>query len=88
MKIVKAGWEEKKKTIEKRKIEWEWTDHIGLKWDGEYEGEVKGGVPHGLGKWKEDGKNRTVDILLLHCLLLLLPSCLDYFHFPLEVEWE
>ena len=29
--------------------------------DGKYEGEVKGGVPHGLGEWKEDGINSTVE---------------------------
>ena len=61
MKIVKAGWEEKKKTMEGRKIKWKWTDNYGNKWDGEYEGQVKGGVPHGLGKWKRDGGNYTVE---------------------------
>ena len=62
MKIVKAGWEEKKKTMEKRKIKWVWTRNWGDKFDGEYEGEVKGGVPHGLGKWKSNGGyNKTVE---------------------------
>ena len=61
MKNVKAGWEEKKKTMEKRIIKWEWTDHIGFKFNGKYEGEVKGGVPHGLGKWEEDGGDWTVE---------------------------
>ena len=61
MKIVKAGWEEKKKTMEKKNIEWEFKDNYGNKYGGKYEGEVKGGVPHGLGKWKRDGGNRTVE---------------------------
>ena len=47
--------------MEKRNIKWEWTDNYGNKWDGEYEGQVKGGVPHGLGKWKRDGRNQTVE---------------------------
>ena len=33
----------------------------GKKYGGSYEGQVKGDVPHGLGKWKRDGKNRTVE---------------------------
>ena len=61
MKIVKEGWEEKKKTMEKRKIKWEWTSNGGSKYDGEYEGQVKGDVPHGLGKWESDGYNWTIE---------------------------
>ena len=61
MKIVKAGWEEKWETMEKKNIKWKWTDNWGDKLDGKYEGEVKGDVPHGLGKWKADGCNWTVE---------------------------
>ena len=61
MVIAKAGWEEKKKKIEKRNIQWKWTDNYGDKVDGKYEGEVKGDVPHGLGKWKEDGSDATIE---------------------------
>ena len=57
MKNVKAGWEKKKKTMEKKNIKWEWTTNESFKFDGKYEGEVKGGVPHGLGKWKYDDNN-------------------------------
>ena len=58
MKIVKAGWEVKKKIMERRNIKWKWTTN---KYDGKYEGQVKGGVPHGLGKWKRDGGDWTVE---------------------------
>ena len=61
MKIVKAGWEEKKKTMEKKNIKWKFTASWGSKLDGKYEGQVKGGVPHGLGKWKEDDGGWTVE---------------------------
>ena len=56
MKIVKAGWEEKKKTMEMKNIQWKFSGS-----GGKYEGELKGGVPHGLGKWKLDYGNRTVE---------------------------
>ena len=62
MQKVKAGWEEKKKTMEKKNMQWKFTINSESKLDGEYEGEVKGGVPHGLGKWKRDGGyNKTVE---------------------------
>ena len=61
MKKAKAEWEEKKETMEKGKIKWEWTDNDGYKWDGNYEGEVKDDAPHGLGKWKHDDGNFTVE---------------------------
>ena len=61
MKIVKAGWEEKKKKMAKVNMKWKWADKYGDKYDGWYEGQVKGGVPHGLGKWKRDGRNWTVE---------------------------
>ena len=64
MKIVKEEWEEeeKKKTMEKKKIKWKWTENSGIfKQDGKYEGQVKGGVPHGLGKWERDYGNWTVE---------------------------
>ena len=56
MKIVKEEWEEKKKTMEKKNIKWKFGSC-----DGKYEGEVKGGVPHGLGKWKSNWSNHTVE---------------------------
>ena len=61
MKNAKEGWEEKKKTMEKSNIKWEWTRNDGKKFDGSYEGQVKGDVPHGLGKWKQHGYNHTVE---------------------------
>ena len=49
-------------TMEKKNIKWEFTDNGGYKYGGKYEGQVKGGVPHGLGKWKRDGGyNSTVE---------------------------
>ena len=56
MKIVKARWEEKWKTMEMKNIQWKFSAS-----GGKYEGQVKGGVPHGLGKWKADGQNWTVE---------------------------
>ena len=47
--------------MEKKNIKWKFTGNNGSKYGGKYEGEVKGGVPHGLGKWKMDGYNRTVE---------------------------
>ena len=47
--------------MEKVNIKWKFTGNWGYKFDGEYEGEVKGGVPHGLGKWKADCDNSTVE---------------------------
>ena len=44
-----------------KNVQWKWTTNGGIKWDGEYEGQVKGGVPHGLGKWKWDSGNWTVE---------------------------
>ena len=38
--------------INKQKMKWQWEDNQGKKFDGEYEGEVKNGKPHGIGKWK------------------------------------
>ena len=61
MARAKAGWEEKKKTMEKKNIKWEWTSNVGDKMDGKYEGEVKGDVPHGLGKYKGDGWDHIVE---------------------------
>ena len=42
--------------MEKENMKWKWTEN-----DGEYEGQVKGDVPHGLGKWKADYGNYTVE---------------------------
>ena len=47
--------------MEKKNMQWKFTINSGSKLVGEYEGEVKGGVPHGLGKWKRDGGNWTVE---------------------------
>ena len=47
--------------MEKVNMKWKWTANNGFKLNGKYEGEVKGGVPHGLGKWKGDGYIRTVE---------------------------
>ena len=42
--------------IEKQKIKWQLESRRGSKVNGEYEGEVKNGKPHGLGKWKWKNK--------------------------------
>ena len=54
MERKKEEWRKKMEGMEKKKIEWEWTAHGGKKFEGNYEGEVKDGKPHGLGKWKRD----------------------------------
>ena len=43
------------------KMEWEFKDNYGAKWEGEYEGEVEGGKPNGIGRWKRDGGNYIVE---------------------------
>ena len=47
--------------IKKETIKWEWENNWGEKGKGEYEGEVKKGKPNGLGKWKQDGDNSTIE---------------------------
>ena len=55
MEKTKKAWRERKKLIEKRTIKWNYEQY-----DGHYEREAKGGVPHGLGKWKRKG-NHTIE---------------------------
>ena len=52
MQLAKKEWTEKMATIQKHKIRWVWDQNGKLKHDGEYEGELQNGRPHGLGKWK------------------------------------
>ena len=47
--------------MEKQIINWEWTDNWGRKWDGYYEGMMKHDKPHGLGIWKRDDDERTME---------------------------
>ena len=43
------------------KMKWEFTTNGGDKREGEYEGQVKGGKPNGIGRWKRDGINWIVE---------------------------
>ena len=61
MRRTRAEWEEKKKGMEKKNINWHWTDKDGYKIDGKYQGEVKDGKPHGLGKWEKKDGSQTVE---------------------------
>ena len=45
--------------INKQKIKWQWEDNRGKKLDGEYEGEIKNGKPHGIGKFKSSDRYNT-----------------------------
>ena len=49
------------KEIKKEKIKWEFTQNSGVKFKGEYEGEVKDGKPDGMGRWKGDGQNWIIE---------------------------
>ena len=42
-------------------MKWVWAANKGNKFDGKYEGEIKDNKPHGLGKFKRDGYNQTVE---------------------------
>ena len=43
------------KEMEKKNIKWEWR-----RMNGNYEGEVKNNIPHGVGRWKSDDGKWTV----------------------------
>ena len=43
------------------KMKWEFTTNGGIKFEGEYEGQVKGGKPNGIGRWKWNGGNWIVE---------------------------
>ena len=61
MAIAKAGWANKWEKMEKKNIQWKLANNKGNRFDGKYEGQMKGDVPHGLGKWKIDGGNDIVE---------------------------
>ena len=63
MQSTRKEWMERMATIQRQKIKWSWEDNAGTKYDGRYEGEIKDGRPHGLGKWEEEGNiwNRVVE---------------------------
>ena len=44
-----------------KEIKWEWEENWGRKFDGTYKGELKDNIPHGIGKWKQDDGNITVE---------------------------
>ena len=47
--------------MKKNRIKWEWRDNDGEKWNGNYEGEIKNNKPHGVGKWKWEDGDDTVE---------------------------
>ena len=49
------------KESNKMKIKWEFMGNNGSRFPGEYDGEVKDGRPHGLGRWKRYGKNWVIE---------------------------
>ena len=46
---------------QKKKIMWTFNDNQEYQDDGEYQGDLKDGKPHGLGRWKTFGSNNTVE---------------------------
>ena len=61
MERKKEEWKKKMKKMEKNKIKWEWLNPWEKNYNGTYEGNVKDEKPHGVGKWKWDGGNWTVE---------------------------
>ena len=57
MMVFKDSFHHQMQSIKKEKIKWEFIDNQANKYKGEYEGELKEGRPHGIGRWKRDEKH-------------------------------
>ena len=54
MERIKEEWKEKMEGMGSEEIRWKWTNHRGIKINGNYRGQVRNNQPHGLGEWKGD----------------------------------